>query len=71
MTDEKNDNKGKKLPYEPPRLFDLGGGIAHAAAACQSGGSASLACKSGNNATGGACGDGGIPSLLCKVGGIK
>lgn len=48
-------NQGKnneRVPYEAPRLFDLGGGIAYAAAACTNGNGAA-GCDNGNKDTGG------------------
>jgi hypothetical protein len=82
MTDPKNEDKKEKKPYEPPRLFDLGGGVAYAAAECKPGGSPSGECKEGSMATSSKCTDGGIagqgdckagmgPANKCKDGGSK
>jgi len=83
MTDLKDENQKTRIPYEPPRLFDLGGGVAYAqAAVCNPGGSPTGQCKSGSAAAtgrcstgtvagGGNCQDGGIPSLSCAAGGSK
>ena len=58
MIDSKDDNQGPRIPYEPPRLFDLGGGVAYAAVGdCIPGGSPTSRCK-----------DGSIAGTLCKVG---
>ena len=72
MTGEKNDNQGTRIPYEPPRLFDLGGGVAYAQATCKPGGSpAAGGCKSGSAATSGPCNSGGIAGHgPCKAGGV-
>ncbi len=82
MTDSNNEDKKEKIPYERPRLFDLGGGVAYAQAKCKAGGSPAGQCKGGNMATGGECKaggiagekdckDGGIPQKKCKAGGTK
>ena len=83
MTDSKDNNQKTRIPYEPPRLFDLGGGVAYAqVATCTPGGSptgqcrngniaATSRCSTGNIAGGGNCRDGGIPSSKCSVGGSK
>ncbi len=83
MTDSKDNNQKTRIPYEPPRLFDLGGGVAYAAVtACSPGGSPAGQCRSGNAAPtgkcqigniagGGACREGGIPSDKCQTGGSK
>ena len=57
MANQEKNNE--KAPYEAPRLFDLGGGIAHAGKKERFGGK----CKNGNKAEGGAgeygdCGNG-------------
>jgi hypothetical protein len=82
MTDSKDDNQKTRIPYEPPQLFDLGGGVAYAAVACNPGGSPTGRCTDGSAATigkcqigniagGGDCKGGGIPSGRCKGGGSK
>ena len=54
MTNPKDENQKTKIPYEPPRLFDLGVSVAHAQGKgkCASGGSAFGGCKSGTRALG-------------------
>ena len=82
MTDPKDNDKKEKIPWEPPRLFDLGGGVAHAASNCSAGGSPTGKCKTGTLATGSQCKAGGIagqakcsagnvPAGKCKAGGTK
>ncbi len=83
MADEKDNNQRTRIPYEPPRLFDLGVGVAHAAKPCRPGGSPTgdcsagtnplvpATCKSGGIAAQGDCKDGGIPQVSCKVGSTK
>jgi len=68
MTDPKDKDQRPKIPYEPPRLFDLGGGVAYAQAACSPGGSPGVAtCKSGSSA-GSACWTGTAAGASCKQG---
>ncbi len=71
MTDTKDDNQRTRIPYESPRLFDLGGGVAYAAVACIPGGSPAGKCKDGNAAPG-ICASGGVAggNRDCKAGGI-
>ena len=70
MANPKNEDKKEKIPYEPPRLFDLGGGIAYAAEKCKAGGSPAGQCKEGNLATADQCRSGGIAGKKdCKDGG--
>jgi hypothetical protein len=58
-SDDKDNKAG--LPYEPPMLIDLGGGVAHAQAKCQVGGSPSAgACNTGSTASSGKCSTGGV-----------
>ena len=85
MTSSENEDKKEKIPYEPPRLFNLlGGGVAYAAKGdnCKVGGSpvgqckdGSMAtsdkCKSGGIAGGKQCSDGGINQAKCKAGGTN
>ncbi|MBW2005697.1 MAG: hypothetical protein JRI72_14070 [Deltaproteobacteria bacterium] len=59
MTDPKDDDQKTKIPYEPPRLFDLGGGVAYAAAPH---------CGIGGSPPSGQCREGTTPAKLCKVG---
>ena len=81
MANSKDEDK-KKMPYEPPRLFDLGGGVAYAAEECKVGGSPAGNCKDGSMATSDECKSGGIagkkdckagsmPQKKCKAGGAK
>ena len=51
MANQEKNNE--RVPYEAPRLFDLGGGIAYAAAACTNGNKADGGCDNGNKVTGG------------------
>lgn len=54
MTDSKKGTNKKSAPYEPPRLFDLSGGVAYAASECDNGNRASIECDNGNSvSTGG------------------
>jgi hypothetical protein len=48
MTDSKKGNNKKNASYEPPRLFDLSGGVAYAASECDNGNRASVGCDNGN-----------------------
>jgi hypothetical protein len=49
MPDSQDDNQDTRIPYEPPRLFDLGGGVAYAKGedACTTGSVAAGKCKQG------------------------
>jgi predicted porin len=65
MTDSKKGTNKKSAPYEPPRLFDLSGGVAYAASECDNGNSVSTGgvspvgdCDNGNQAIGGECDNG-------------
>jgi hypothetical protein len=80
MTDPKDKDQKTKIPYEPPRLFDLGGGVAYAQAPCKPGGSPGPgACRDGSTAgsdrcttgvvAGGPCKQGNSAIGLCKAGG--
>ena len=64
MSNEDNESKKTKRPYEPPRIFDLSGSVAHAGAKCRpgnqvgEGGSPSgggKKCQPGGIASGGKC----------------
>ena len=64
MSNEDNESKKTKRPYEPPRIFDLSGSVAHAVARCrpgnqvEEGGSPSGGgekCQPGGIASGGKC----------------
>lgn len=69
MTEEGEKNKNSRGPYEPPKLFDLGGGVAYAQSVCSSGGSpGAVQCNSGGLATGGACKTGTKAGGSCKAG---
>ena len=71
MTSSKNGDKKEKIPYEPPRLFNLGGGVAYAAGPCKEGGSPAGQCKDGSMATSQECKSGGVAGKKdCKQGGI-
>jgi hypothetical protein len=70
MTSTKDKDKKTKIPYEPPRLFDLDGGVAYAAAPCSPGGSpAGGACADGSAATAGHCKTGNVAGGQCQAGG--
>ena len=63
------DDKGSRAPYEPPKLFNLGGDIAYAQGACGTGGSPGFtACNSGGTAGGGRCKSGTTASGNCNTG---
>jgi hypothetical protein len=70
MTDSKKDNQSTRIKYEPPRLFDLGGGIAHAAPGdCKLGGSpAGGKCQAGSVAITSDCKPGQTAGVACKDG---
>ena len=71
MANQEKNNE--RAPYEAPRLFDLGGGIAYAAAACTNGnqadpGGAYGNCGNGNKAVSGACDNGNWAGHGCANG---
>ena len=70
MTASKKEDKEPRAPYEPPKLFDLGGGVAYAATgACRTGGSPGVtACNSGGTASGGRCRTGTAAAANCLPG---
>ena len=69
MKDSKKENKESRTPYEPPRLLNLGGGVAYAQSSCKEGGSPGIAtCNTGSSATGSQCGSGGLAGASCSVG---
>lgn len=69
MTGSKKEDKDTRAPYEPPKLFDIGGGIAYAQSICSAGGSpGAVQCKSGGTASGGACKTGGTAAATCSSG---
>ncbi len=69
MKDSKGKNKEPRAPYEPPRLLNLGGGVAYAQGACKAGGSPGTStCTNGTTATGGKCGVGGAAGGQCNAG---
>ncbi|MBW1911797.1 MAG: hypothetical protein JRI43_01250 [Deltaproteobacteria bacterium] len=70
MTDSKKDNQSARTQYEPPRLFDLGGGVAHAAKGdCKVGGSpAGGKCKAGTLALYADCKSGSRAGNKCQTG---
>ena len=55
MSNQDNESKKAKRPYEPPRIFDLSGSVAYAGSSCSPGGSAAGKCQPGTVATGGKC----------------
>ncbi|MBN1832481.1 MAG: hypothetical protein JW896_10245 [Deltaproteobacteria bacterium] len=69
MKNSKKENKESRTPYEPPRLLNLGGGMAYAQAACKTGGSpGTSSCRDGATATSASCVDGGAAGGTCDVG---
>ncbi|MCK4787936.1 MAG: hypothetical protein KAV87_29555 [Desulfobacteraceae bacterium] len=71
MTSTKDNNKRTKIPYEPPRLFDFGGGVAYAAAPCSPGGSpAGGVCSDGNTAIPSQCRAGSTAVKKCLGGNV-
>lgn len=72
MTSPKDDKEKIRIPYEPPRLFDLGGAAAGGGgAACNPGGSPQADCKDGNAATSDKCTSGGFAGKKdCRAGGV-
>lgn len=70
MPNSKKDNPDTRIPYEPPRLFDLGGGVAYAQETCEPGGSPGGAiCEPGSSASGSFCESGIIAGGKCEQGG--
>jgi len=69
MTNSENGDKKEKIPYEPPRLFNLGGGVAYAAEKCEAGGSPVSQCNDGSMATSQQCKEGGVAGSNCHNGG--
>ena len=69
MTNSKKKSEKSRKAYEPPKLLDLGGGVAYAQGACKAGGSPSIStCTNGTTATGASCGTGGAAGASCKPG---
>ena len=69
MTDSKEDKKEPRAPYEPPKLFNLGGGIAYAQSVCSTGGTpGAVQCSPGGTASGGSCKSGGQAAGTCRSG---
>ena len=80
MADDKKKERDGKLPYEPPRLMDLVGGVAHAQqsdcrqgsnpnTSCNPGGTAVVGqCRAGSIASAQHCKDGGAPGKRCQAG---
>ena len=69
MASTKDKEKRTKMPYEPPQLFSLGGGVAHAAENCIPGGSPTVgACQSGSGAFASHCLSGGAAGGKCELG---
>jgi len=70
MTSPKDKEQEPKIPYESPRLFDLGGGVAYAQTPCAPGGSpAGATCSDGGAAAGGRCKQGNTAGSWCLPGG--
>jgi hypothetical protein len=68
MTDPKDKDQKTKIPYEPPRLFDLGGGVAYAGAPCSPGGSPAGKCQAGTAVGTNDCTLGTAAGSTCKKG---
>jgi len=69
MTGSKDGNQKTRIPYEPPTLFDLGGGVAYAKGECKNGGAPKgLVCKTGGSPGGSECKDGSSAGSDCKSG---
>ena len=71
MTDIKDDNKKTGIPYEPPRLFNLGASVAYAGGVqtCKDGGSPeATSCAYGSMAVGQNCLEGNYAGTACKGG---
>lgn len=70
MKKTKEEDKGSRKPYEPPKLFNLGGRVAYAQTPCKVGGSPAVGtCRDGGMATDGSCSMGGAAAWACKPGG--
>ncbi|MBW2334288.1 MAG: hypothetical protein JRF06_04205 [Deltaproteobacteria bacterium] len=74
MTNSKKKDQGPRIPYESPKLFDLGGGgvaYAQTQTQCKPGGSpGGEQCKVGTTATANKCSSGGAAGSNCKSGGL-
>ena len=59
-----------KLPYEPPQILDLGGGVAYAQQGkqCAAGVYPQQQCQTGATASGGQCNAGSVASTTCNTG---
>jgi len=70
MTTKGDKDRNTKMPYEPPRLFDLGGvDVAYAQADCRPGGSPVAGqCKDGSMAPTEKCRSGGNAGTECRLG---
>ena len=70
MTESKDGNQKTRIPYELPKLFDLGGGVAYAAGECKDGTvPKGLICKAGGSPGGGTgCSPGSSAGADCKNG---
>lgn len=69
MTSSKKKDKGDRLAYEPPKLFNLGGSVVYAAAPCNPGGSPTGGnCSTGATATTGGCQTGNAAGGKCQGG---
>lgn len=70
MTESKDGNQKTQIPYELPKLFDLGGGVAYAAGECKDGTvPKGLICKAGGSPGGGTkCKSGSSAGADCNAG---
>jgi len=69
MGKDDSPDSGDRFPYDPPRLFDLGSGVAHAAPPCRPGGGpGGVQCNAGSSA-GNKCFSGGNAGVQCSPGG--
>lgn len=71
MTESKDGNQKTRIPYELPKLFDLGGGVAYAKGIgeCKAGAApAGLICKAGGSPGGTECSTGSSAGADCNTG---
>jgi len=70
MTESKDGNQKTRTPWELPKLFDLGGGVAYAKGECKDGTlPKGLICQAGGSPGGGTeCKSGSSAGAECKAG---
>lgn len=59
-----------KLSYEPPKILDLGGGVAYAGKHCRTGSVPGGQCQAGGAAASAKCQAGGSPQKKCQAGSV-